>query len=204
VRLIGMLDSPYVRRVAVSLRVMGVPFVHQALSVFRDFDAFAAVNPVVKAPTFVADNGVVLMDSTLILDHVQSLVPFERQLMPLGSAERAGALHVNGLALAACDKSVQMVYELNLRPVEKRHQPWLDRVRGQILAAYGLLERGVDSGEVRLGSERLTLADITVAVAWRFTQDLLPNVVPSADHPGLAAFSAEAEERPEFLAFPPN
>ena len=202
-RLIGMLDSPYVRRVAVSLRFMGVPFVHQALSVFRDFDAFTAINPVAKAPTFITDNGVVLMDSTLILDHVQSLLPTDRHLMPLEAVARSRALHVIGLALAACDKSVQMVYELNLRPAEKRHQPWLDRVRGQILAAYGLLERGVASGEMPLESDRPLLADITVALAWRFTQDLLPGVVVLADHPMLAAFSARAETRPEFLDFPP-
>jgi glutathione S-transferase len=203
-RLIGMLDSPYVRRVAVSLRVMGVPFVHQALSVFRDFDEFTAINPVVKAPTFITNDGIVLMDSTLILDHVQSLLPPDRHLMPLEAVDRAAALHLIGLALAACEKSVQMVYELNLRPVEKRHQPWLDRVSGQILAAYGLLERSVASGEIPLENDRAPLAAITVAVAWRFTQDLLPGAVVPANHPALAAFSVGAEGRPEFLAFSPN
>jgi glutathione S-transferase len=49
-RLVGMLDSPYVRRVAISLKFMGVPFSHEPLSVFRDYDTFGAINPVVKAP----------------------------------------------------------------------------------------------------------------------------------------------------------
>jgi hypothetical protein len=31
-RLIGMLDSPFVRRVAVTLEVLGVPFEHEAVS----------------------------------------------------------------------------------------------------------------------------------------------------------------------------
>ncbi|MDB5739409.1 MAG: glutathione transferase domain containing protein, partial [Alphaproteobacteria bacterium] len=65
--LIGMLDSPFVRRVAVSLKVLGLPFEHQSVSVFRHFDQFAALNPVVKAPTLIADDGTVLMESTLIL-----------------------------------------------------------------------------------------------------------------------------------------
>jgi len=56
-RLIGMLDSPYVRRVAISLTLMDVKFRHEALSVFRNWDAFAAINPVVKAPTAVTDSG---------------------------------------------------------------------------------------------------------------------------------------------------
>ncbi|MBU4508107.1 MAG: glutathione S-transferase N-terminal domain-containing protein, partial [Gammaproteobacteria bacterium] len=49
-KLIGMLDSPYVRRVAISLQLLDLPFEHQSLSVFRTFDEFSRTNPVVKAP----------------------------------------------------------------------------------------------------------------------------------------------------------
>ena len=88
-RLIGMLDSPYVRRVAISLKGMGIPFQHEAVSVFRHVERFKAINPIVKAPTLVADDGTVLMDSTLILDYVESLVPVEKRLMPpAGPARR--------------------------------------------------------------------------------------------------------------------
>ena len=66
--LIGMLDSPYVRRVAITLKLMGLPFEHRSVSVFRHVDEFRRINPVVKAPTFVCDDGTVLMDSTLIVD----------------------------------------------------------------------------------------------------------------------------------------
>ena len=66
-KLIGMMDSPYVRRVAVSLALYGVEFESLPLSVFSGFDEFSRINPVVKAPTVVLDNGTQLMDSTLIL-----------------------------------------------------------------------------------------------------------------------------------------
>ena len=58
-QLIGMLDSPYVRRVAISMKLMGIPFEHQSVSVFRNFDRFREINPVVKAPTLVCDDGTV-------------------------------------------------------------------------------------------------------------------------------------------------
>src|ERR1700760_1247525 len=132
-RLIGLLDSPYVRRVAISLRLMELPFSHEALSVFRNFEAFSAINPVVKAPTFVTDDGTVLMESSLILEYIERLAP--RPLMPEG----ARAFRQVGLALAACEKSVSIVYELNTRPAEKQHQPWLDRVVGQLRHAYAAL-----------------------------------------------------------------
>src|SRR5258707_15100575 len=74
-RLIGMLDSPYVRRVAISLTLMDVKFTHEALSGFRNWDAFAAINPGVKGPTAGTDDGAVLMDSALILEYAGRLVP---------------------------------------------------------------------------------------------------------------------------------
>lgn len=116
-KLIGMLDSPYVRRTAISLKLLGLPFEHAPVSVFRHFDAFRAINPVVKAPTLVCDDGTVLMDSTLILDYAEALAG--RSLMPAALPARRQALRVVGLALAACEKAVQIVYECNLRPAEK-------------------------------------------------------------------------------------
>src|SRR5882762_7852903 len=110
-QLIGMLDSPYVRRVAISMKLMGIAFEHRPLSVFRTFDEFRAVNPVVKAPTLLCDDGAVLMDSTLILDYAERLAAPQRSLMPAAVAERRHALRLIGLALAACEKSVQIVYE---------------------------------------------------------------------------------------------
>lgn len=46
-KLIGMLYSPYVRRVAISLQLLGLKFEQQSLSVFRTFDEFSRINPVV-------------------------------------------------------------------------------------------------------------------------------------------------------------
>ena len=139
-QLIGMLDSPYVRRVAVSLQLLGVPFEHRSISVFRTFEQFQQINPVVKAPTLVCDDGTVLMDSTLIIDYAESLAAPRKSLMPSDLAQRQHALRVIGLALAACEKAVQIIYERTLRPVEKQHQPWVARVTGQLLAACEALE----------------------------------------------------------------
>jgi glutathione S-transferase len=189
-QLIGMLDSPYVRRVAVSLKALGLPFDLDQVSVFRHFEKFSSVNPVVKAPSFITDDGIVLMDSSLILEHIAHLAP--RSLMPADRAEHETALRQIGLALAACEKTVSILYERNLRPAEKRHQPWLDRVLGQLLTAYRLLEQEVSpdwfSGEV------LMQPQITTAVAWRFTQYNVPELVVTGDFPKLSVLSARAEK----------
>jgi glutathione S-transferase len=204
-RLIGMLDSPYVRRVAISLSLMELPYRHEALSVFRNWHEFSAINPVVKAPTLVTDDGTLLMDSTLILEYAERLAPPERRLTPATEQAHARAQRIVGLALAACEKTVQLVYERTLRPAEKQHAPWIARVQGQLRAAYRLLEAeiapGNPGGAWLLGARPLQ-ADITAAVAWRFTQHEAAGEIAAADHPGLAAFSARAEALPAFVATP--
>ena len=201
-KLIGMLDSPYVRRVAVSLKLMGVPFEHQSLSVFRTFEQFRAINPVVKAPTLVCDDGAVLMDSTLILDYLEERVVPGKRLMPAGGAARREALRLTGLALAACEKCVQIVYEHNQRPEEKRHAPWLERVTGQANAAFAELERAAEKASPWLQGERLDAGDVMVACAWRFGQYYNAKVVPEVKYPALARYSERAEALPEFLSTP--
>ncbi|WP_426127733.1 glutathione S-transferase family protein [Pseudomonas sp. DWP1b1] len=195
-KLIGMLDSPYVRRVAISLDLYGVDFVHEPLSVFRSFDAFAQINPVVKAPTLVLDDGTVLMDSSLILDYLETLAPANKKLLAQQPAARARDLHILGLALAACEKSMQIVYEHNLRPAEKLHAPWLDRVSGQLLAAYSLLEKQLPDSEV------LTQASITAAVAWSFSQFTVASVVKVDAFPNLRRHAERLEQHPAFKKYP--
>ena len=205
-QLIGMLDSPYVRRVAISLRLLGIAFEHRPVSVFRHFDTFAAINPLVKAPTLVADDGTVLMDSSLILDHLPALTgtPLPRPLMPTDPAACRRALRVLGLALAACEKTVQIVYEHQLRPLEKQHGPWLERVQGQLAAAYAALEAELARTPLSVDAAHINQAGITTAVAWGFTQMVLPGVVPAATLPHLAAHAAAAERLDAFAAYPAN
>ena len=200
--LIGMLDSPYVRRCAVSLKLMDVAFEHRPLSVFRNFEQFRKVNPVVKAPTLVCGDGTVLMDSTLILDYVEATLPEERRLLPTKLDARKRALHVIGFALAATDKCVSIVYEKEQRPKEKLHQGWLDRVIGQANTAFAELEAMMAGARPWLQGDRLTAADVMTAVAWRFGQYYNAAEIPAAKYPALVAYSRRAESLPEFLSTP--
>ena len=200
--LIGMLDSPYVRRVAISLQLLGLRFTHRPLSVFRNFDEVTGINPVVKVPTLVCDDGAVLMDSTLIIDYAERLAPAARSLWPAALPERRQALRVVGLALAACEKSVQIVYETRLRPEDKRHGPWVDRIQKQTLAAYRGLETELMRTPRSATVDGIDQAGISTAVAWRFTREMVPEVVPAGEFPSIAAFAAKAELLPQFEAAP--
>ncbi len=200
-RLIGMLDSPYVRRVAISLDLMQLPFTHESISVFRQYEVFSRLNPVVKAPTLITDDDLVLMDSTLIIAYAEGLVPAAQRLAAVAPAESARSLRLIGLGLAACEKTVQLIYE-GMRPAELRYEAWRLRVRRQLNAAYELLEKEVSSTKRWLFSDRASQADVTVAVAWSFTQLKLPQEAPASDYPRLSQFAAWAEQSAAFRRRP--
>ena len=201
-QLIGMLDSPYVRRVAISLKLFGLPFEHCPVSVFRQFEEFRQINPLVKAPSLVCDDGMVLTDSTLILDYLEQLAASDKGLMPPGGMARRQALQLLGIALTACDKAVQIVYERQLRPAEKLHQPWLDRIQQQLVSACDALEAAAIKAHPWLLGERLSQADVSVAVAWRFIQYTIADLIPAERYPVLSAWSARAESLPQFASTP--
>ncbi len=197
-KLIGMLDSPYVRRVAIGLKVLGLEVEHQSLSVFSTFAQFRAINPVVKAPTLVLDDGQVLMDSSLILTFLDP----QAQLWPAAASERARAFRLTGLALAACEKAVQVVYEHNLRPAEKLHEPWLERVHSQLASAWAELEQELEQQPLSTQENALGQAQISVAVAWSFTQLMVPELAQSSVYPALARFTEAVEQLPVFVQTP--
>ena len=138
-QLIGYLDSPFVRRVAITMRSLGIDFDHRELSIFREFDEFRAINPTVKVPTLVLDNGQFLIDSTLIIDYLESQIA-GRSLMPKDAESYRTALQHIGVAMVAMEKVAQLVYETTQRPSELQHGPWIGRLRQQLVGAVELLE----------------------------------------------------------------
>ena len=201
-QLIGMLDSPYVRRSAVSMALLGFKFEHRPVSVFRHMDAFKPINPLVKAPTLVCDDGTVLHDSNLILQYVESLAT-PKSLWPRDAGALVQALRITANALVAMEKTVQCVYEQQQRPPEKQHQPWLDRVTSQLQAACDLIEADVaKAGSAYLVGNTLTQADVSVVIAWGFTQFTQADRAPKSRYPAITAFAMRMETLPEFVAYP--
>ena len=204
-QLIGYLDSPFVRRVAIAMQFLGIEYSHRALSIFRDYDEFRTINPMVKVPTLVLDDGRVLSDSTLIIDYLETQLA-GRRLMPAGGDEYRAALQCTGAALVAMEKVAQLIYETSHHPAEMQYGPWIERIEQQLEGAAGLMDAAVLNGSGSaarwLFGNEPTHADIAVAVAWRFMQHIERVRLTADDFPRLAAFSARAEALPEFKACP--
>jgi glutathione S-transferase len=198
--LIGMFDSPFVRRVAVSMKLLELPFEHANWSVGKDFDRIREFNPLGRVPTLVIGDGEKLFESAAILDYLDELVGPERALLPRSGPERRQALNLMAMATGAAEKGVLQVYEGVFRPESKRHQPWLDRLRVQMSASLAAIDRYIgERGDSNwLVGKRMTQADITAVCAFTFLNDTLGVAADAAMFQSLATLAHRCESMPAF------
>jgi glutathione S-transferase len=206
--LVGQLDSPFVRRVAVSMTVLGVAFERDRSSVFRNFGDVRRINPLGRVPALVLEDGTVVVDSTAILDWLDGEVGPERALMPPPGLERTACWRLVALGLGVNDKLVAIVYEHLVRVEEQRSASWVERCRAQAEGALAVLDEAAAEARPWLLGERMTQADITVGTMLGFLALVVPATGIAPDDrrwPHLARLAARCEAEPAFAAcFPPE
>ncbi|MGF7054226.1 glutathione S-transferase [Bosea sp. OAE752] len=196
--LVGMLDSPYVRRAAIIGTLLDVAFEHRSVSVFRHMDAFRAINPLIKAPSLVTEGGVVISESLLIIQHFEDVAG--RSLRPVEPGSRERDLSLTGIGIVAADKAVAIEYERK-RPEAQRYAPWQERIVTQLHTALDLLDAAARDGALTAGPELLP-SDITAAIAWGFCRFVIPDFAPEERWPHLAKQAAACEALDVFKAWP--
>ncbi len=196
--LIGMYDSSYTRRVAIAMALYGMPFEHRSWSVGRDFDRIRQYNPLGRAPTLVLDDGEVLTESAMMLDHLDDIVGSERALMPATGIARRDAQRLIALATGAIDKAVLIVLERIFRPADMHSEAWLSRCRTQVEGALGELDKACTAraGHDWLVGDAMTHADIAVACYTTHLRESLP--LDLAPWPALRAHVDRCEALPVF------
>jgi glutathione S-transferase len=197
--LIGMFDSPFVRRVAVSMNLLQMPFEHRNWSVGKDFELIRQFNPLGRVPALVLTDGDTLIESATILDFLDETAGPERSLLPRSGEPRREALRIVAIAVGGAEKGVLQVYETAFRPPEKRYRPWVERCHTQTHAALAELDRlcQVRGGEWLIGN-RITQADITASCAYTFLSDALDINRDAVMYPALSALAGRCEALPEF------
>lgn len=196
--LVGRYLSPFVRRVAITLQWLEIPYEHRSLSPALDTEAVRPFNPVLKVPALVLDDGEILVESSAILDSILETIPGQT-LLPAAGPARRRVLQQCGIMTSALDKSVAAVYEKTKRPKEKIHQPFLDTLVAQAQAGVDQVEAQVAGGKFN-GTASPTVADITAAVGYTFMSAMLPEACNAERHPALAKFAAEFEQTNAFKA----
>lgn len=203
--LVGQYDSPFVRRVAISLHLLGEPFTRDTRSVFADAPALRQINPLGRIPALVLEGGEVLIDSGAMLDHLDEQAGPGRALLPAAGALRRRALRLVALGSGAVDKAGAIAYERMLRPPEMVFQPWLARCAEQLATALLALEAEVsavaDTGWL-LG-ERLMQPDIMVGAMLGYLNLRVPDAFPAGRYPALERFGQRCEAQACFQATRP-
>lgn len=196
--LVGMLDSPYVRRAAITGTLLGLEFEHRSVSVFRHMETFRAINPLIKAPSLVCDDGTMICESLLIIQHMEDAAG--RSLRPGDPGARTRDLGLTGVGIVAADKAVSVEYERK-RPEAQRYAPWQERIVAQLHTALDLLDQAAARGEIGSGPQ-LRPADITAAIAWGFCRFVIPEFVEESRWPALAAQAQACEALDVFKQWP--
>jgi glutathione S-transferase len=195
--LIGQYDSPFVRRVAIALRLYGLPFEHRPWSTFGDAEKIAPFNPLRRVPTLVLDGGEALIESTAILDTLDELVGPDKAMIAARGPQRRQSLKICALATGLGDKAVSLVYERVLR--KDPSKLWVERCEAQIGGVLEALEAGRAAVASRYWfGENIGHADIAVACVLRFTGEAHPGLFDAARYPALVAHAARCEALPPF------
>ena len=194
--LVGQYDSPYTRRVAISLMALGIPYENDTRSVFGDFDSMRKTNPLGRIPSLILDDGTVLVDSAAILDWIDESVGPKRALIPPSGLARRNALQRIALANGAVDKiGGGRNYEQMIRPSRYRWPEWIERTTTQGLGALEALN-ALDWP----ASALLDQPQITAGCAIDYVKVTAPDLVPEGRFLVLDALWKRLTAQPEFAA----
>jgi glutathione S-transferase len=191
--LIGRNNSPFVRRVAASLKLLEIPFEQKQLSTVNDRAEVEKVNPLGRIPALVLDDGEVLIDSTAILDYLDELAGPDRALVPPSGLERRRVLKLVALAMGMMEKSLSCYIERQIRPSDKLHQELLNRFAAQFHAGLAALEQ-ICPEDGWLAGSRITQADVSTVSGMDFIRAFWPEQLPQGKYPKLERLKARAYE----------
>ncbi len=202
--LVGRLGSPYVRRTAILLDVIGVEFENRAISALADQEELRGINPLGRVPALI-DGDAVLVDSVAIALTMLDRHDPEGALWPRGGPAMAEALQALFIANGALDKFVASYYERTRRPQELVHPPWRAHCEAQAHGGLDELERRF--ARLRPGAQggpAPDYLDIVLATMITFMTSVDANFVDAARYPRLVDWSARCEKLPAFLRRKPG
>ena len=194
--LIGRYLSPFSRRCAVTLHHYGIPYEHRPLNVIEQPDEVRVSNPLIRIPALILDDGETLVDSAVILDALDHMVPADEALTPREGPERRQIMSLVGLGTGAAEKAVIVRMERSFRPEEKIYEPWMEHCEGQTKGGIEALNQMAKMPWI--AGERMTQADITAVVVLEFLDIINPALAERLNCPKLKEIAARSTDTPPF------
>jgi glutathione S-transferase len=200
--LVGQYDSPFVRRVAVTLHHYHMPFTRNTMSVFKDAKDMQKINPLIRVPSLILEDGDTLIDSGAIIDCLDEMAGPARALTPPHGPERRKVLQAVALATGTMDKAVALFYERHFHPEDMLSKSLEKRLQSQLKAGMDALEQAC--GNPWFFDNQMTQADVTVGCLIGYLKLQLAETFPAGKYPKLHALSLHCETREEFVKSRPG
>ena len=196
-KLVGVYLSPYVRRVAAALISRGLPYEHEPVNGYREYETASRYNPVGKVPSLVLDDGEILIDSGAIIDYLNELMP-SAPLIPAGSSARRATLKLAAIGYGVAEQAISLYGRGRTAP-EADTKRWWAQIHGGLRA---LDEAAREGGPLR--AKPLDAAAITAVVTVELLALLHPNIELLPNFPALAALAAEQRDAAPFAQTRPT
>lgn len=200
--LVGQFDSPFVRRVAVTLHHYHMPYERNPLSVFRNVEEMQKLNPLVRVPALILQTGETLIDSGAIIDYLDEQAGPARALTPAHGPERRKVMQAVALAAGTAEKVVALFFERLFHNDKQINRDFEKRMIAQIHAALDKLEH--DCGGPWFFDEKMTQADITTGCMIGHMKLRVPELFPSDKYPKLHALALHCETKEDFVKARPG
>lgn len=200
--LVGRYRSPFTRRVAITLRLLGLEYEHRPIKPWPTNEELLPMNPMGRVPILILDDGETLVESGFMLEYLDQLVGPERALTPRSGPERLAVQKIVFLAMGTQEKVVLANHERYRRPAGYSEQAWIDRCEGQ--AAAGLVELDKFWPDPWLTGENITQADVTLGVLCDHIRLTCHELAPEGRYANLDMLSAACAELPAFAATTPD
>lgn len=187
--------SPFVRKVSAVALHHGIALERVDTNPHDSPPHLLVDNPLSKVPTLVLDNGMVLPDSPLICEYLDSIGTGEK-LLPAAGPSRWEALRLAAMADGIMTAAV-LRRGLSLQPTEAARTALMDRQKAAVFRTLDQLEQEPLPATLSLGVVGLVCA--LGYLDFRFSAEDW-----RARHPGLAAFFAAQSENPIFARTVPQ
>jgi glutathione S-transferase len=190
-KLIGQYDSPFTRRVGITMTLYGLAFEHSTWSVFGNADELGQINPLIRVPTLVLDTGEALIETAAIIDYLDSLVTAELRLLPQTHPERYRAQKIVSFASGISDMAVRLFYEQRLH--DEPSPAYVERLTRQISQTLKVLENNMAV------SGKMSQADIAITCMFRHLSECHPSLTVKGRYPAIEKHCAACEAMPVFV-----
>lgn len=193
-KLVGYYDSPFVRRTAAVLNVLDLDFENIELSVWQESEKIAPISPLSRVPILQFDDGRILNDSNIIIDHMVRIHGPHTELLPTEMGEYHRVNNLTGFAMGLMEKLAQLYTETKVREPELMSEKFKARYEEQIGATLGYLNKELKPADTH--AKHPSVLNITLSVALQFMLNIFGEQWPISDYPKLRIVTEKMEKHP--------